>query len=81
MVRLLALVALISASCARAGIYGTSPVADTLLSAGRISTVTWRDDQREPSLYEMGPIKLDLYVGEVSAVPTVLTVTDMNASV
>ncbi|KAI9064754.1 hypothetical protein FKP32DRAFT_1625347 [Trametes sanguinea] len=64
MLRLLALVALMSANCARAGIYGTSPVADTVLSAGRIATVTWRDDQTEPSIDDMGPVKLDLYVGQ-----------------
>ncbi|CDO77548.1 hypothetical protein BN946_scf184912.g47 [Trametes cinnabarina] len=64
MLRLLALVALLSVHCAQAGIYGTSPVANTVLSAGRIATVTWRDDQNEPSISEMGPVKLDLYVGE-----------------
>ncbi|KAI8986855.1 hypothetical protein BD414DRAFT_461297 [Trametes punicea] len=62
--RLLVLAALLSAQCVSAGIYGTNPVSDTVLSAGRIASVTWRDDSSKPSVREMGPVKIDLYVGE-----------------
>ncbi|KAI0635068.1 hypothetical protein C8Q77DRAFT_674370 [Trametes polyzona] len=47
-----------------AGIYGTYPVADTVLSAGRVATVRWTNDLSKPSVRDMGPIKIDLYVGE-----------------
>ncbi|KAH9846384.1 hypothetical protein C2E23DRAFT_853037 [Lenzites betulinus] len=52
------------AHCVWAGIYGTWPVADTVLSAGRVTTIEWINDHRKPSIDAMGPIKIVLYVGE-----------------
>ncbi|PCH37198.1 hypothetical protein WOLCODRAFT_167375 [Wolfiporia cocos MD-104 SS10] len=55
---------------AAAGLYGTRPVASTVLSAGRFSTVTWINDNSRPSLSEMGPVRIDLYVGGDTLVAT-----------
>ncbi|KAI0360775.1 hypothetical protein OH77DRAFT_1418783 [Trametes cingulata] len=64
MLRRLVLLALVSLQSVKAAIYGTNPVASTVLSAGRIATVQWVNDRTEPSLSEMGPIKIDLFVGD-----------------
>ncbi|KAI0646237.1 hypothetical protein C8Q79DRAFT_961678 [Trametes meyenii] len=64
MFRYLFLGALLSLESVSAGIYGTSPVADTVLSAGRMATVQWVNDHNKPSLSDMSPIKIDLYVRE-----------------
>ncbi|KAH9896771.1 hypothetical protein C8Q73DRAFT_686963 [Cubamyces lactineus] len=60
----LLLTALLSVSSVTAGIFGTSPVSDTVLSAGRMASVTWTDDSSRPSVSDMGPIDIKLYVGE-----------------
>ncbi|KAI0366017.1 hypothetical protein BV20DRAFT_1098000 [Pilatotrama ljubarskyi] len=57
-------IALFSIQSVRAAIYGTNPIASTVLSAGRITTIQWVDDHTKPSLSEMGPVKIDLYVGD-----------------
>lgn len=57
---------LLLANCVSAGIYGTYPVADTVLSAGRVANVEWTNDHSKPSLTDMGPVNIDLYVGEVA---------------
>ena len=56
---------------ASARIYPTYPVASTVLSAGRVNTILWKDDGKWPSLYEMGPVTISLYVGQVSLLRTV----------
>ncbi|KAI0816872.1 hypothetical protein BC628DRAFT_1413983 [Trametes gibbosa] len=47
-----------------AGLYGTWPIAETVLSAGRVTTVEWINDHSKPSAQDMGPIKIVLYAGE-----------------
>ncbi|KZT02851.1 uncharacterized protein LAESUDRAFT_762503 [Laetiporus sulphureus 93-53] len=54
-------VCLLYVSSVAAGLYGTRPIANTVLSAGRLSTVTWINDNTKPSLTEMGPVRIDLY--------------------
>ena len=49
---------------ASAGIFGTSPVASTVWSAGRSERVTWVDDKRAPSLENMGKLDIDLLTGD-----------------
>jgi len=53
-----------------AALYGTRPIANTVLSAGRMSSITWINDNQRPSLREMGPMKVDLYVGGDTYVAT-----------
>ncbi|KAI0765010.1 hypothetical protein C8Q74DRAFT_1370886 [Fomes fomentarius] len=47
-----------------ASIYGVYPIANTVLSAGRLNTVRWIDDGTRPSIRNMGKVTIDLYVGE-----------------
>ena len=60
------LAALLS-SLGSASIYPTDPIASTVLSAGRVNKIHWIDDGNWPTLDAMGPVKIDLYVGEVSS--------------
>lgn len=58
---------LLFTTLARAGLYGTRPIANTVLSSGRLSSVNWINDNTAPSLKEMGPMRIDLYrSGDVS---------------
>ncbi len=59
---------LLLANYVSAGIYATYPVADTVLSAGRVATVEWTNDHSKPSITDMGPVNIDLYVGEVDTI-------------
>lgn len=56
-------VALACACTALAGIYGTSPVANTVWTAGRMYSVTWTDDKTQPKLDKLGPLSIELYSG------------------
>lgn len=56
-------VALACACTALAGIYGTSPVANTVWTAGRMYSVTWTDDKNQPKLDKLGPLSIELYSG------------------
>ncbi|KAI0746712.1 hypothetical protein C8Q80DRAFT_1176900 [Daedaleopsis nitida] len=47
-----------------AGIYGTFPIASSVLKAGRLNRVRWIDDGIPPSVQQVGRVKVDLYVGE-----------------
>ena len=68
MLRLLtrAYLAALLSSLGSASIYPTNPIASTVLGAGRVNTIQWIDDGKWPTLDAMGPVKIDLYVGEVS---------------
>ncbi|KAI0717446.1 hypothetical protein C8T65DRAFT_805148 [Cerioporus squamosus] len=57
-------VALLVASLVSANIYPTTPYSDTVFNAGRMNTVEWMDDGTEPSVQDMGLLKIDLYVFE-----------------
>lgn len=48
---------------ATGSIYGTSPISSTTFRAGRMNTVSWIEDGESPLIQEMGPVKIDLYVG------------------
>ncbi|PSR71475.1 hypothetical protein PHLCEN_2v12640 [Hermanssonia centrifuga] len=47
-----------------AGIYGTSPIASTVWSAGSSEFVTWMDDKSVPRLADMGNINVELFGGD-----------------
>ncbi|KAI0777580.1 hypothetical protein BD413DRAFT_517992 [Trametes elegans] len=83
MFRLLVTVALLSVQSVLAAIYGTNPVADTVLSAGRVATIQWVNDHRKPSIKDMGPIKIDLFVGQtfVATLADEVNPTDMSTDV
>ncbi|KAI0674219.1 hypothetical protein C8Q78DRAFT_1013709 [Trametes maxima] len=83
LLRHLVLVALLSFESVSAGIYGTSPVADTVLSAGRMATVQWINDHSQPSLSDMSPITIELYVGEayVATLADEVEPTDLSKDV
>ena len=61
----LVLVTLLVASTVSGSIYPTFPVASSVLHAGRLNTLRWIDDKRRPSIKTMGPVKIDLYAGDV----------------
>ena len=56
-------VSLAFATLALAGIYGTSPVASTVWTAGRSESVKWTDDKSHPKLSQLGPLDIRLYSG------------------
>lgn len=56
-------VTLACVSSALAGLYGTSPVANTVWTAGRSESVTWIDDKFHPHLDQLGPLNIALYSG------------------
>ncbi|KAH9945533.1 hypothetical protein B0H21DRAFT_433026 [Amylocystis lapponica] len=64
------LTVLLAATSVLGGLYGTHPIADTVLSAGRSVKITWINDKFHPSLDEMGPISIELYHGEDNHVTT-----------
>lgn len=47
-----------------AGLFGTSPVATTVWSAGRSHPVTWTDDKSSPHLKQLGSMDIMLYSGD-----------------
>lgn len=51
------------ASTALAGLYGTSPVANTVWSAGHSEAVSWIDDKSAPRLSQLDSVDIDLYSG------------------
>ena len=55
---------LVLVSSAAAALYPTRPIASTVFSAGRMSTITWIDDGTAPSLSQIGPMRIDLYYGD-----------------
>ena len=57
-------VAVTYALTALGNIYGTSPVADTVWTAGRSETVKWMDDKTHPKLSKLGPVDVELYTGD-----------------
>jgi hypothetical protein len=56
-------VSLACANLALAGIYGTSPVANTVWTAGRSESIIWTDDKSNPKLSKLGPMDIELYSG------------------
>ena len=55
---------LLLVSSAAAALYPTRPIASTVFSAGRMSTITWIDDGTAPSLPQIGPVRIDLFSGD-----------------
>lgn len=47
-----------------AGLYGTSPEATTVWTAGRSQKVTWTDDKSSPRLSKLTSIDIELYSGD-----------------
>ena len=47
-----------------AGLYGTSPEATTVWTAGRSQKVTWTDDKSSPRLSKLASIDIELYSGD-----------------
>ncbi|KAM5532118.1 hypothetical protein V8D89_014211 [Ganoderma adspersum] len=45
-----------------ASLFPTFPTAHSILTAGRVTTVRWVDDQERPSIITMGPCRIDLFV-------------------
>ena len=44
-----------------AGIFGTSPIASTVWSAGRTEMITWIDDSSKPRLKNMNNVDIQLF--------------------
>ena len=61
----LASVILCLARLVYAGIYGTYPIASSVLSAGRLTTIRWIDDGKSPFVKDVGLVKIDLYIEQV----------------
>ncbi|KAF9648362.1 hypothetical protein BDM02DRAFT_3187221 [Thelephora ganbajun] len=61
---------------ARASLYPTSPVADTVYDAGRQNLVEWIDDDPTPHLYEISVLKVDLYHDNDEFIDTLATGVD-----
>ncbi|KAH9925794.1 uncharacterized protein B0H18DRAFT_1008394, partial [Fomitopsis serialis] len=70
MLRLSVCTLVLFVSSATAGLYPTRPIASTVLSAGRMSTITWINDDTQPSLSQMGPVRIDLFSGDDNYVAT-----------
>ena len=47
-----------------ASLYPTIPVSGTVYRAGCRELVTWIDSRREPHLYELGVLGIDLYTAD-----------------
>ncbi|GBE84629.1 predicted protein [Sparassis crispa] len=62
--------ALLLVASVAANIYPTRPIANTIFSAGRSSSVTWINDRSHPSVQDMGPISIELYVAGDTHVAT-----------
>ncbi|KAI0087241.1 hypothetical protein BDY19DRAFT_956916 [Irpex rosettiformis] len=63
-------VALTCALTALGNIYGTSPIANTVWTAGRSETVEWIDDKTSPRLSRLGPVDVELYSSDDNLVAT-----------
>jgi len=70
MLRLSVCTLLLFVSSATAGLYPTRPIASTVFSAGRMSTITWINDDTQPSLSQMGTVRIDLFSGDDNYVAT-----------
>lgn len=55
---------LLLVSSATAGLYPTRPIASTVFSAGRLSTITWINNDDAPTLSQIGPVRIDLFSGD-----------------
>lgn len=62
----LALATLLATRTVSASLFPTFPTARSVLGAGRLITLRWIDDEEWPSIYIMGPCRIDLFVGYVS---------------
>ncbi|KAI0357677.1 hypothetical protein OH77DRAFT_1421762 [Trametes cingulata] len=51
------------ASPALGNLFITSPVGSTTWAAGQSQTISWKDDGASPSLAQLGPCKVSVYVG------------------
>ncbi|ORX37233.1 hypothetical protein BD324DRAFT_625364 [Kockovaella imperatae] len=51
------------ARSALATIYTTSPVASTVATGGQVLNVSWADDGQSPSVSQVGPCSIDIFVG------------------
>ncbi|KAI0363980.1 hypothetical protein BV20DRAFT_957199 [Pilatotrama ljubarskyi] len=58
-----AVLLLAAASPAFANLFITSPVGSTTWAAGQSQTISWKDDGASPSLAQLGPCKVSVYVG------------------
>lgn len=58
-----AVLLLAAASPALGNLFMTSPVASTSWTAGQQATISWKDDGASPSLADLGPCKVSVYVG------------------
>lgn len=47
-----------------ATLYPTQPISDTIYSTGSSAWINWIDDSLRPHLYDMSPVKIDLYAGD-----------------
>ena len=56
-----------SVTCAR--LYPTVPVTNTVFHGGDTNTIAWIDDGHSPSLAELGPLSLDLFVDRATSDP------------
>ncbi|KZT70569.1 hypothetical protein DAEQUDRAFT_810471 [Daedalea quercina L-15889] len=61
---------LLVVSSVAASLYPTRPIANTVFSAGRMSTITWINDDTQPSVSQMGPVRIDLFSGDDNYVAT-----------
>ncbi|KAI0332183.1 hypothetical protein GY45DRAFT_505723 [Cubamyces sp. BRFM 1775] len=52
-----------AASPALGNLFMTSPVASTSWAAGQQQTISWKDDGSSPSLADLGPCTISVYVG------------------
>ncbi|KLO18321.1 hypothetical protein SCHPADRAFT_936383 [Schizopora paradoxa] len=53
-------------SVANAILYPVLPVANSVFNGGSLNTISWIDDGSKPSLVDMGPVSMDLYVDKAS---------------
>lgn len=56
-----------------ASLYPTRPIGNTVLKAGEVETVKWKDSEDKPALKDSPRMRMDLYVAnDVSGMPCYL---------
>lgn len=53
-------------------LYPVLPVANSVFSGGSQNTISWIDDGSKPSLADLGPLSMDLYVDKASTVSIII---------
>ncbi|KAI9056499.1 hypothetical protein FKP32DRAFT_1599234 [Trametes sanguinea] len=71
-----AILLLAAASPALGNLFMTSPVASTTWAAGQQQTISWKDDGSAPSLSDLGPCKVSVYVGSQTQQTLVQSISD-----